>query len=131
MKKLISLLYYLISLSKFLVKTIGVLFSCYFTMQSFFKISISLATKEPIGIIILVFTAMTFCVLSIIYYILEERIYKFINKIFLAFFIILIISIKTSFFKVLGIIMIINIVVFILSYIECLCRKNFKSDIKC
>lgn len=130
MNRLIGFFSYLISLSKFCLKTIGVLFSFNLIMQIFLLIMLSFESKGHIALRILCLVAITFFILSIIYYIFEARIYGFINKLFLVFFMILILFMKSSLFIFIGAIMSINIAVFILSYMESICRKKFTNNIQ-
>lgn len=86
--------------------------------QCILGIYFSFEMKYSIFFISTLFINIIFCILSIVYYILEERICRFIKPLFMFFLITTIIAIKSDFFIFISIIMSINIVLFVLEYIK-------------
>lgn len=118
MNKLISFFSYLIDLSKFFIKIIGAALNFLVINQCIFGIYLSFEMKNSIAFISILFANIIFCILSVVYYIFEKEIYRFIKPLFMFFSIVIIVSIKTELFKFISCIMIINIVLFVLEYIK-------------
>lgn len=118
MNKLISFFSYLIDLSKFFIKIIGAALNFLVINQCIFGIYLSFEMKNSIALISILFANIIFCILSVVYYIFEKEIYRFVKPLFMFFSIVIIVSIKTELFKFISCIMIINIVLFVLEYIK-------------
>lgn len=124
MNKLISFFSYLIDLSKFFIKIIGAALNFLVMNQCIFGIYLSFEMKNSIALISILFANIIFCILSVVYYIFEKEIYRFIKPLFMFFLISTIISVKTELFNFISGIMIINIVLFMLNYIKVRCESE-------